>query len=176
MSNKVLSFSTAANDTSVGYAEYNDPAWQNPANALIDDGSKAAVSLDSETESNYLKVTGPTGDPVPSGATITGVEIKAKVTNTGPQGQLDFAQYAFQRAHVVIGGVAVGANLAEGDQLAQQGGTAERTFGGPSNLAGLTLTPAIVNSSGFGVAVQCWGQSGVIVGIDKLWAVVHYAE
>jgi len=162
-------FSVAANDTSIGYGEYASPAWNNPSNALTGEGDDYShLSLDAETSSNYLKLTGPV-TPVPTGVTVDSVEFEVLAsTNEGTN-----SPAVFTSLKQVVDGSPAGNELRVGNDVYFGSAATAYVMGGDS---GLTLTPESLNDSGSGVAIQCSSAYPLDARIHRVRRIVHYSE
>jgi len=157
-------FTAAENDAAVGYSSYGSPAWADPGKALAPGDGYASAAVDIETDTNWLKLTG-LADPVPSGVTIDGVEIRV---TAGPAPAA--IGWLFNRAQLAIAGV-VGSDDRAGDRYVSADGV--YAFGGPTDLFGRAdLTPAVMNATGFGVGLAAAGSSEARVHDHEV--VIHY--
>ena len=132
---------TAVNDTSYGTA-----SWTSPSNATAHDGIGTYISSYSYN-SNYLKTTN-YGISIPSGAVINGIQVDASVEGTAGTSYDSSVK-------IVKGGVISGTEKARVG--AWPSSYTVRTWGGPTDLWGLSWTAADVNSSTFGVAIAASG-------------------
>lgn len=149
--------------------------WYNVSNAGAPDNVYAVMPYSSGgplTESYQLKATN-FGFAIPSGATIDGivVEIEKKCSN---------AAYSSKDKTVslVKGGSVSGSNKASASVWPTS--DTYSTYGGATDLWGLTWTDANINSSDFGVvlSVQCnaTGKSSVTHYVDHIRITVYYTE
>ena len=138
---------TMASDGAVG-----DTAWANPDNAKVSNDTYATCTTTAPLGDvpEYLKATN-FSFSVPTGATITGVELQIERKTDYNDEVRDYD------VRLVVGGSIVGTN-----QSSQAWITTERidTVGGSSNLWGTTLTPAQVNANDFGVVIGSEVYSG----------------
>jgi hypothetical protein len=154
--------STVVDDATVGTL-----AWTNPANAEVDDGVFATRSLSSISTSHYLKATG-FGFSIPSGATINGILAEVKVKGADGLSRDNSIR-------LVQGGVISGTDLSAGVSVTTT--LAYRSFGGPSNLWGLSWTNTDINSSTFGF---CYGaargsaESASTMSVDAMRLTITY--
>lgn len=139
-------------------ANYND--WTNPANAYASDNADATFLASTVAgKQDYYTF----GFTIPTGATISGIEVSVEAAATG-------------------GGKSLWVGLAKGTatltsiQAATIGATdAYHTFGGSTFLWGWTWTPAEINSGGFTVAIWAPGsQAGITYSVDHVRVKVHY--
>jgi hypothetical protein len=139
---------TAANDASWG-----GHAWSSASNVTADDGASAtAGAIGEEDDTQYLKGT-MAGNvfAVPAGATVDGVEVVVKRRDAvSPVGEVIDAE-----VRLVKGGVIDGDDKADVG-TAWPASFGAKTYGGPSDLWGLTLTADDVNASNFGAALRAY--------------------
>jgi len=160
---------TGADDSSVGTL-----AWTNPANIVASDNvyATAAVAKGSTATTHYLKATN-FGFSIPSGATINGIvveiEQKASSNATGKRAR-------DSEVKLVKGGAVSGDNKA----LTSTYYTTSdvwKTYGGSTDLWGLTLSASDINSSSFGAALSCYVEAtsaSVTVSVDAIRITVYY--
>jgi len=152
---------TFVNDSGVGSYD-----WSNPGNAQYSDDIYAVAT--GNGDSHYLKATG-FGFSIPVEAKITGivVEVEGHIAIGWPTNpdNLDYIR-------LVKGGTIQGINVRNTsywtltDQYFSQGGY--------TNLWGLTLTPADVNASNFGVAVSISIYENDTAYLDHIRMTVYY--
>jgi len=150
---------TVVNDTS-----YGTLAWSNPDNARVSDNAYAtAVWTSGPVSSNYLKATN-FGFAVPSNATILGITVTKEGSFSGSGG-------GDSNARLVKGGVVSGDTKTNGF-----GAESVITVGSSSDLWGLSLTPADVNASDFGVVLytDMFAGANCTISIDHITITVHY--
>lgn len=140
---------TGANVTGIGTV-----AWSNPTDISADDSTRAlAASIPAAGASNWLRgyFDFATGDVVPSGVTIDGIEVE--VDTYGYDGY----PVRFNAARLVIGGTIQGSDVA-GMPSTNWGtpstGDAPILLGGATALWGATPSAADVRGSTFGVAIS----------------------
>ena len=138
----INSGSTFVDDSSVG-----TQSWSNPGNAAASDNSRSSVSLSTGQVSHYLKATG-FGFNIPSNAIIVGIEFK--IERLG--GLLTNGEHVEDNSIKLVKGGTI-----SGDEKAtkitwNESGFSDRidTFGGSSDLWGLTWTFEDINASDFG--------------------------
>jgi hypothetical protein len=159
-----LSPGTLANDAAVGSF-----AWTNPGNASASDNVYATISVPGTTTTNYLKATN-FGFNIPVGATITGVVAEFERKNGAV-----IQDAADSTIKLVLGGTPSGNNLSAGATWSNS--DVYGSIGSSSNLWGLSLTPADINSSNFGVAISAildQGNNGTTASIDHIRMTVYY--
>lgn len=143
---KTYTFSTITNNTTSGYQP-----WVNPDNAKTSNGQYATCFVNSNPQSspisNYLMCLGPVGDPIPSNAEISGVQIDILCKES--QGGLirDNSIYL-----VINNQIKTSANRAE--VMFWPETNQIRGHGGSTDLWGLVLTPSQLLSPSSGVAIQ----------------------
>ncbi len=134
-----------ANDTAVGTY-----TWGSPDNSKVSDNTYSSVSwsLTGIFYTYYLKATN-FGFAIPSGATINGVtvSIERKASHSASSRRVNDSIIK-----LVKGGTVSGDNKSAGAQWPTTEAT--DTFGGASDLWGLTLTDTDVNDSTFGVVLS----------------------
>ena len=130
----------AADDASIG-----SNAWTNPTNIEVQDGSWAVSTNGVSQQSHWLEGTG-FGFTIPTGATINGISVLIR-KSTGTA-----SRYVDGHVQLIKGGVISGTDKADGVTSWPTSDT-NFTYGGVGDLWGLTLTPADVNASNFGVAI-----------------------
>jgi hypothetical protein len=164
---------TIVNDNSTGSLAFSAGTLNN-AMTSNDSWATATATIGLLTgTTNYLKATG-FGFNIPALATICGVEVEIEKSATGIS---VLAWITDHRVRLVKGGTVTGNNLA--DEVTTWTGTdVNGNYGGETELWGTTLTPAEVNSSGFGVAISS-SFSGVLgvfpsTRIDNIRMTVHY--
>lgn len=140
--------SAVVNDASVG-----SKAWTNPTNAETSNNTYATALLASGQITEYLKATG-YGFTIPEAGEILGVE--ASIEKSSNELMLIPEDY---RVQLVSGGTIQGTNRAQGGVRWLPVDT-PISYGGPTDLWGLDLTPSIVNASNFGIAVAAVGALG----------------
>lgn len=137
---------SVVNDTSSG-----EVSWANPSSAAASDNAYATAQapFSSNRATTYLKATD-LGFAIPADATIDGVtvEIERKASES--------SSTRFVRditVQLVLGGVVSGNNKAL-TATNWPAADAYQTYGGSGDRWGLTLTPAEVNASDFGVVLK----------------------
>lgn len=134
------------NDTAIGTR-----AWATPERVTASDNSYATIATltsNSTERSNYLKATS-FGFGIPSGATINGIAVTIARYSTNSTGRYSYDAVV----SLVVGGAVVGNNKADTTNKWPNSET-DKTYGGVSDLWGLTPTAEEVNSSNFGVVVS----------------------
>lgn len=131
--------STVANDNSIGVA-----AWTGLTNIASSNNVDATVTNSPGDISQYLKQTNYPFS-IPAGSIILGIEVYIEHRANGNGSTEDYAVY------LVKGGVISGNNKAVAGSW--PGSDTGRTYGGPTDLWGLTLTRADVLASDFGCVI-----------------------
>lgn len=133
---------TGTNVTGVGTA-----AWANPNNITLNDSSPtgnhavASGNFSSATSSNYLRASN-FGFTVPTGATIDGIVVDIRGRDGNAQAQDSIVRL------VDASGTIVGDNKSAGASWTNT--MAYHSFGGSSDLWGVSLSPSDVNDTDFG--------------------------
>lgn len=135
---------TGADDASVGTL-----AWSNPDRVVASDDSKSSAVSTATVTTHYLKATN-FGFSVPAGATIDGVTVEIErmtTNNTAARNTTD------NIVKLVKNGTISGDDKAA---TATKWPTADAyaSYGGATNLWGLSLTATDINNSTFGVAIS----------------------
>jgi hypothetical protein len=165
------SASTFANDNAIGDIPFDNPGRAVSSNNSYADADALAVLFAGTTQ--YLKATN-FGFTIPTDAAICGVVVEIERTDGGflsiGTGIRD------NQVSLVIGNSVTGNNKA----AAGNWGTADTyvTYGGSGDVWGTTLTPAIVNSSNFGVAISAKfnGIAALVpsADIDHIRMIIYY--
>lgn len=140
-------------------------AMSNPGNVILKDAVYATAVLLATQTSNYLKAMGFNFN-IPSDATITGVTVTitkhSTVTATTTDGSVK----------LVKGGSISGNDKAS----AATWGTSDSDFsyGSSSDLWGLSLTPADINNSTFGIVINAVTTLAATISIDYISIQVDY--
>lgn len=140
-------------------------AWTNPTNAAVQDATYATAVLLLSQISNYLKVTG-FGFAIPADATISGVTVNIRRSGNTLNATQD------DSVKLVQGGTIAGNEKASGSLWATSDATA--TYGSSTDLWGLTLVPADVNLSTFGVGIAALAALAGTAQIDYVSVTVAF--
>ena len=155
---------TWANETYLGGGE----PWVNPSNAAASDDARATVLLDDSLGpvSQWLKGTA-VGFNLPPGVTIVGIAVNVECRNNG-------TQTVNGRVQMVQGGTITGDESAP--QNLNNGTDTTLTFGGATELWGLTWTDADINASNFGTAFRADCGTSVLetAEVDLITITVYY--
>ena len=155
--------------TGANNADAGDAAWTNPSNILAQDTNYANY-LAKNNSSQYLHATNFALSSVPDASVIVGVEARIRRAQDGT----GIADHTVQ---LIAGGTRQGSNKAD-LATAWTGGSVQtnKDYGGPADLWGLALTPAIVKASNFGLAIRAATLAGFENGsVDAVWLRVHFA-
>ncbi|MGD0887035.1 MAG: fibronectin type III domain-containing protein [Thermodesulfovibrionales bacterium] len=156
---------TGINSSGSGVAGPNSPtaavnnalvgsrAWSSPTNIFAADNAyAAAVAMVNNQASAYLVASG-FGFAIPTGATITGIQVSVTRLQGSEPGTATIQDYSVK---IVGGGVITGVDhAATGNNWPTT--NADYTYGSSSDTWGATWTPADINASNFGVAVSAMG-------------------
>ena len=154
---------TFADDSSIGTI-----AWSNVNNAASSNDVYAVASAPSIIDTHYLKATN-FGFSIPSGATISGIEVRIERSMSVSGFVVDNSMKAVQ------GGSIVGAEHATNTHTWTTTDTID-TFGGPMDLWGVTWTPDQINASDFGAAFSAFTTDALDMRIDQMTMTVYYSE
>lgn len=151
---------TFASDATLGVV-----AITNPSNAALSDNAYATSVLLATQVSNYLKCTN-FGFTIPLDATIVGVTVNIERSSTIVATTND------NSVKLVKGGVISGSDKAVGTAW----GTADSVavYGSASDLWGLALTPADINSSTFGVVISAVTTLAATAQVDMVSITIEY--
>lgn len=143
--------------------------WSNPSAASADDGAAADWDLGDAGESSELECSD-FGFSIPLTATIVGYEV---VIEANEQPLSGLGQVTI--AHVqLFAGAATSDD--KGDDQALTTAATQYTYGGAADDWNAGLSPADVNSSGFGVGIILEATSAVIAEVDFVTITVYYTE
>jgi len=132
---------TAANDTSIGTV-----AWINPRNITSSDERRAVANLDDFNISNYL-IARNFSFSIPASATINGIVVTIERQKQNGAGIIN--DYSVK---LLKNGIIQGSNKANQTEWTANYDS-NVTYGGPTDLWALSLTPADLNNISFGVAI-----------------------
>ena len=143
-------------------------SWQDPANAVgAPNNTLTQVNLDFDKTSYALRLAGYSSS-IPSGATITGVEVLSR------------GAYGFNKpsltAQLTVSGSPAGSTLGLGLPNVLDGED-DGSAGGAHQKWGLNLTPAQFNSGQIGVSIRAFADIGTSnVAIDSVGLKVYYTD
>jgi 6-phosphogluconolactonase (cycloisomerase 2 family) len=130
---------TCVSDSSIGTV-----SWDSPGNVMVHDTSYAMAGGGQDGISHYIKCTN-FGFNIPVGNRITGVKVRVDAVG--------FENIYENSIKLVVNGSVAGHDKAKKTKLWSS--TSDyMEYGAEFDLWGNTLTPAIVNSSSFGVAIS----------------------
>lgn len=157
------SFNTGV--TQAGSGGDNGASWSNPTNVTGSSGFATATTSGPHGGPTSTLFSDTYGFSIPTTATIVGVQVS--ITRTGTSGtDLD------NTVQLLVSGSAAGTNKASG---AAWNTVATVTYGGPTDTWGLTLTPAQVNATNFGVTLTAIGGLGDSIGAQNFQVTIYYA-
>lgn len=122
-------------------------AWANPTRIVANDNSNATSSPAAFGSTATLGGT-QYGFAIPSYATIDGIEFTMGIAGTG--GGSIITAVHFSKDGTTLSGTNLAASPVSINAFEQP-----YTFGGPTELAGQTWTPAEINASTFGTLIRC---------------------
>jgi len=157
--------STGPNLPGTGATDPGVP-WVSPSNITALDSTYSTVNLASLSSSSYLKGTN-FGYAIPLNANITGVSATVR-------GHSNLASdSSLTSVRLIKGGVIGSTNKFSTNNFSTVDGTF--VFGSAADLWGDTWTPADINSSNFGVAIQATaGTTSDTINIDDIEVTVYY--
>lgn len=165
---------TRSPGTTVNDAGHGTHAWANPNNAQTSNDTYSVSAIGVAAISNYHKSTnfGFTIGEIPDDHTINGVEVWAEISEGNAAGTL----VQVESVRLVKGGTIQGDEKSTGSSIT--GRDTSFKSGSPTDLHGLTLTPADVRNSGFGVAIAVEQPAGSVASstqLDNIVIVIHSA-
>ena len=155
---------TGGNNAGIGAV-----AWTNTGNITSSNDSRATVSLNNGTISNYLLATN-FGFALPAGATVVGVKFDIEKSVTS-------GSASDTQVNLVVGGNVFSAmNYALSTVNANwPGSDTVYSYGSFLDNWNYALTDSEVNASGFGVAIACTGRTnGTVAAVDAVQCTVAY--
>lgn len=151
---------TLANDSLLGLI-----AMSNPTNAQLSDDAYVTAVLALGQTSQYLKATG-FNFTIPLDAMITGITVEVERSATALSALSDSS------VRLVQGGVISGDNKAAAGTWPTT--DTYQTYGSATDLWGLSLTPADINASNFGVVFSAAAALAATLQIDHIRITVSY--
>ena len=141
-------------------------AWTSPGSADVSDNVYASASLPAPTSTETLNATNLVSS-INAGATVLGVEVRIE-RKANSTGVTDLT------ISLIKGGTISGDNKSAG---AGWGTTDSYTsFGGATDMWGLTLSPSDVNDSTFGFCVAAQtGLSSKVAYVDHMQMKIYYS-
>lgn len=160
-----ISPGTMADDNTVGTV-----AWANPDNAKVFDGVYSIAGIGEATTTHYLKATN-FGFTIPVGSTIDGIiaEVDRKALGSGA----DIKDFSVK---IVKAGSITGDDKAKTDWW---GGEAYISYGGTTDLWGVSWEYDDINSSDFGIVFSCKDYTFTTPSfayVDHIRITVYYTE
>lgn len=140
--------------------------WSGTSNVFASDNTYASsLGVTADDTTQFLDITS-FGFAIPGGAVITGVEVAVEVKSTGT--------VETRLVRLIVGGTAGGTNLSGSEVW--PGSDAAITYGGASELWGLTPSAFDVNAGNFGVRLQATQVSaGAQASVDHVTIKVYYS-
>lgn len=139
--------------------------WTNPNNSTVSDNVYSTLTYPSNLSSTQF------GFSIPEGSTINGVEVQVEryINNW-------YSSYADSMACLIINGAPnYNSNRAVLWTYWSRFTEETKVFGGPTDLWGMTLTPADINNGGFGFLLSpVKSGSGVTAFVDYIGMTVYY--
>lgn len=148
-------------------------AWTSPSNAQISDDVYATSSpTNAKPYTQFLKATNFLFS-ISGLSIINGIQVDIEKKHDG-----SFGEIMDSSVRIIKGGAMVGTDYAEGG-ISWGTSDAYTTYGGSSDLWGLTWTAADINASDFGTAIQAFNDlqtNGITASIDNIRITVFYTE
>lgn len=144
-----------------------DIAWTNPSRVTADDASNATASLGKSEDAERIRAT--FADLIPAGSQVNGIQIRIQCL--APAG----ATITLVSAIVGKANATLGSDLGGFDVLTAT--PTDYTFGGATELWGLSWTATEVNADTFQALFQIVNTSGIGTGsaaIDAIWVKIFY--
>lgn len=138
-------------------------AWLTPENVVSDNAVDTTVVVPSD----YL-VTSGYGFTIPTNSTILGVTVRVEASETGTGGSNYIPQLHSNTTPTLIGSAKSAVSVSGATK-------AISTSGGVADLWSATLTPAIVNDSGFGVSLWSDDTTNTLL-VDFVTIAIEYIE
>lgn len=158
-----LSAGTGANMAGIGTL-----TWNNPGNVTDSDDTRTSVVLGTNGVSRWLKVTN-FGFTLPVDAVVDGILVE--IERSGATG----ATVIDNSLKIVQAGSPAGTDHASGT-LWQQTTDRVDSYGGSSDLWGLSWTAAQINAADFGVAISATNVVSGNARVDYVRITVYYTE
>ena len=179
MASQASAFDTFTNTARVGSIGGTED-WGTESNAASDDATRATYSSAGTVRGTWTGhtiylVARDLTTSIPDGATVNGIEIIIQRRETAT----DATTWA-DSAVFLIKGLAI-QDAADNKAVATAYTTSDAsvTYGGPTDLWGVTWTAAEINGTGFGVAISVGvstddGESTSVPEVDLISAVIYY--
>ena len=139
--------------------------WTSPENAALQDAIYTGADLGPDSSTQDLQARN-FGFSIPSTATINGIEFVVRLKTDGTTKD--------QSVKFVKAGTAVGTDFSRGPGVNWPITDTDITFGGPTQLAGVSWTPADINNTDFGINISALGAAIGTAYIDYISAKVYY--
>ncbi len=136
-------------------------AWTSPGNVVSDN----ATDTTSAVPTDYL-VTSGYGFTIPGGSTISGVTVRVEASETGTGASSYIPQLHSATTPTLIGSAKSAVTVTGATKVISSNG-------GTSDVWGATLTPDIVNNSGFGVSIWSTDTTNTLA-IDYVTIAIEY--
>jgi hypothetical protein len=143
----------------------DDVAWTNPGDVVSDNATDTTCAL-STFGSDYL-VTSGYGFALPSNAIIHGVTVRVEASESGSGTSNYIPQLISATTPTLIGAAKSAVSVSGATKVIS-------TNGGVTDLWSATLTPAIVNAAGFGVAIWSDDTTNTLA-IDFVTIAIEYS-
>lgn len=153
---------TGVNDTGVG-----TQSWTTPGNITASDDTRATLSAGGAVTSHYLKATG-FGFSIPAGATIDGILVEWERNGSVGIG-------TDNSVRMVKGGVVAGDEKAD-IVTGWPASDAYASYGGATDLWGLTWVPADFSGGGFGAVLSASASGIGTLALDHVRITVYYTD
>lgn len=168
----LITTGTGANNTGIGTI-----AWSNPTNIQVVSSSRATSAVTKNGITNYLFATNFDFSAIPDGSTIDGIYVSAPVSDGGANTNREHT------IKLIVGGSVAGSNKAAAVSWnpGSSGGSGPhttRTWGGASDLWGLTPSAAEVKASNFGLAIAVTNTAlgTYTLGVHYVQMQIYYTE
>jgi hypothetical protein len=141
--------------------------WTNSGNIGTNDNIKATTSVAAGAQSPNLDATN-FGFAIPSGVTIVGVSARIEQMGSAKDKIADTV------VQLIVGGTATGSNLPSATKWDDR--DKYQPYGSSATMWGLSLTPAQVNASNFGLRLRVTNThtSAVTASVDHVELTVYY--
>lgn len=129
----------------------NDAEWGAPANIFAEDAAVASASFGNPpSNAKWLQATD-FRFAIPNGAIITGVRVRVKKRQNVSDGNIQDKDGLQEGLKLIVGGARSGSD--KGTTAAWPASLSWISYGGQSDMWGVSLKPSDVNASNFGVAL-----------------------
>jgi hypothetical protein len=164
------SSSNAFAGTGANYDDGDPTAWSGPTNIQGDTTSTAATSSPANNTNTQVLRASNFGFSIPTGATITGVIVEWEKSCSGANSRI-----VDNVVRLLVAGTEAGSDKAGVGWTTTK---AFASYGASNDLWGNSLTPTIVNASGFGASMKARRSSGAATtaSVFRCRVTVHYTE